>query len=324
MYETQVKNIAPEEARRLHEEGVPFIDVREVEEYAQARIPGASLLPLSEFMARYGEIPQDRPVVLYCRTGNRSWQAAAWLASLGYDQVLNLDGGIVRWYRSGLPVDTTPVEVGYAATPFQEVGPHEAQALLEEALVVDVREPWEYAEGHLPGAVNIPLSTLPARLCRAPPGPPPPPGLQLGEPLRRGRRLPGGPGLSRGKGLQPGGGHLRLDGLGPPGGAMTLALLGALLIGLSLGLLGSGGSILTVPVLVYLLGEHPKQAIAESLLIVGGIALLGAIPLRLKGPGGAGGTSSSSGFPGWRAPTWGPGSPSSSPGRSSSSPSPWS
>ncbi|ALJ91537.1 sulfite exporter TauE/SafE family protein [Thermus aquaticus] len=64
---------------------------------------------------------------------------------------------------------------------------------------------------------------------------------------------------------------------------MTLALLGALLIGLSLGLLGSGGSILTVPVLVYLLGEYPKQAIAESLLIVGGIALLGAIPYALRG-----------------------------------------
>jgi len=64
---------------------------------------------------------------------------------------------------------------------------------------------------------------------------------------------------------------------------MTLALLGALLVGLSLGLLGSGGSILTVPVLVYLLGEPPKQAIAESLLIVGGIALLGAVPYALRG-----------------------------------------
>ncbi|WP_448568634.1 rhodanese-like domain-containing protein [Thermus sp.] len=168
MYEAQVKNVTPEEAKRLYEEGVPFVDVREVEEYAQARIPGAALLPLSEFMARYGEIPKDRPVVLYCRTGNRSWQAAAWLASLGYDQVLNLEGGIVRWYRSGLPVDTTPVEVGYATTPFQEVGPHEAQALLEGALVVDVREPWEYQEGHLPGAVNIPLSTLPTRLHELP------------------------------------------------------------------------------------------------------------------------------------------------------------
>ncbi|TBH20087.1 sulfite exporter TauE/SafE family protein [Thermus thermamylovorans] len=64
---------------------------------------------------------------------------------------------------------------------------------------------------------------------------------------------------------------------------MTLALLGALLVGLSLGLLGSGGSILTVPVLVYLLGEPPKQAIAESLLIVGSIALLGGVPYALRG-----------------------------------------
>jgi uncharacterized protein len=55
-------------------------------------------------------------------------------------------------------------------------------------------------------------------------------------------------------------------------------VIGALLIGLSLGLLGSGGSILTVPVLVYLLGHDDKAAIAESLGIVGAIALIGAIP----------------------------------------------
>lgn len=55
-------------------------------------------------------------------------------------------------------------------------------------------------------------------------------------------------------------------------------LLGGLLIGLSLGLLGSGGSILTVPVLAYGLGHAERVAIAESLLIVGAIALVGAIP----------------------------------------------
>lgn len=53
--------------------------------------------------------------------------------------------------------------------------------------------------------------------------------------------------------------------------------LGGIVIGLCLGLLGSGGSILTVPVLVYLLQHDPKAAIAESLAIVGGIALVGAI-----------------------------------------------
>lgn len=63
---------------------------------------------------------------------------------------------------------------------------------------------------------------------------------------------------------------------------MILAWLGAALIGLSLGLLGSGGSILTVPVLVYLAGENSKLAITESLAIVGSISLFGALPYARK------------------------------------------
>ena len=59
---------------------------------------------------------------------------------------------------------------------------------------------------------------------------------------------------------------------------MLFVLLGAIAIGLVLGLLGSGGSILTVPVLVYLAGEPDKVAIAESLAIVGAIAAVGAVP----------------------------------------------
>lgn len=59
---------------------------------------------------------------------------------------------------------------------------------------------------------------------------------------------------------------------------MILAWAGALLIGLSLGLLGSGGSILTVPVLVYLVGQDPKVAMAGSLMIVGVISVISAIP----------------------------------------------
>ncbi len=63
---------------------------------------------------------------------------------------------------------------------------------------------------------------------------------------------------------------------------MILAFIGAAAIGLSLGLLGSGGSILTVPVLIYLLGQDEKVAIAGSLAIVGTIALVGAIPYMYK------------------------------------------
>ena len=63
---------------------------------------------------------------------------------------------------------------------------------------------------------------------------------------------------------------------------MIGAWIGALLIGISLGLLGSGGSILTVPVLVYLVGEPEKVAIAESLGIVTTISLVGAIPYAVR------------------------------------------
>lgn len=62
-----------------------------------------------------------------------------------------------------------------------------------------------------------------------------------------------------------------------------LVFVGALIIGLSLGLFGSGGSILTVPVLLYLLQMPAEMAIASSLLIVAGISLLGSIPNALKG-----------------------------------------
>lgn len=63
---------------------------------------------------------------------------------------------------------------------------------------------------------------------------------------------------------------------------MILAWIGALLVGLSLGILGSGGSILTVPLLIYLVGEEEKVAIAESLGIVGSIAFAGFIPYAFK------------------------------------------
>jgi uncharacterized protein len=60
------------------------------------------------------------------------------------------------------------------------------------------------------------------------------------------------------------------------------AWIGALVIGLTLGLLGSGGSILTVPVLVYLVGVPDKAAIADSLAIVGLIAAVAAVPYALQ------------------------------------------
>lgn len=63
---------------------------------------------------------------------------------------------------------------------------------------------------------------------------------------------------------------------------LILSLVGAMLIGITLGLMGSGGSILTLPLLVYLLGRQGDTAVAESLAIVGGIAAFGVIPHARK------------------------------------------
>lgn len=83
-----------------------FIDVREEEEHAEGHIPGAVNIPLSEFMARVDEIDEEAAVVLVCNTGVRSSQAADFLASMGYDQIYNLEEGTKGWMQKGYAVDS--------------------------------------------------------------------------------------------------------------------------------------------------------------------------------------------------------------------------
>jgi len=80
-----------------------LVDVRTAEEFASGHLPGAVNIPLPELAGRLGEIATDEPVVLYCRSGNRSGQAAQLLTAEGYTQILDL-GGIIAWEAAGLPV----------------------------------------------------------------------------------------------------------------------------------------------------------------------------------------------------------------------------
>jgi rhodanese-related sulfurtransferase len=105
------KEVSREEARKLIEEGAQVVDVRAEHEWEAGRIPGATHLPLAELAQRTGEIDKERPVVLYCRGGNRSTMAAAALADAGYE-ASKLKEGIVGWSEAGLPLDP---EAGYVA-----------------------------------------------------------------------------------------------------------------------------------------------------------------------------------------------------------------
>jgi rhodanese-related sulfurtransferase len=77
-----------------------FIDVREPSEVRQGYIKGAINIPLGQLATRLQEINKNKPVKLYCRSGNRSKQAAKILLDNGYDDVTHLKGGILAWKGS--------------------------------------------------------------------------------------------------------------------------------------------------------------------------------------------------------------------------------
>jgi rhodanese-related sulfurtransferase len=95
--------ITREQARKLIEDGAQLVDVRADHEWEAGRIAGATHLPLDELAARAGEIDKERPVVVYCRGGNRSSMAVAALTDAGYDAA-KLSEGIVGWSDADLPL----------------------------------------------------------------------------------------------------------------------------------------------------------------------------------------------------------------------------
>lgn len=104
------REISREEAQKLIENGAQLVDVRADHEWEMGRIAGAKHLPLAELAERAGEIDKDRPVVFYCRGGNRSTMATEALAAEGYDAA-KLSEGIVGWDAAGLPLEPEGGEV---------------------------------------------------------------------------------------------------------------------------------------------------------------------------------------------------------------------
>ena len=103
-----VPEVAPADlqSRLSGGEQIVVIDVREPEEFARGKIPGAYTIPRGVLeMQIDGRLPREATVVLYCGVGGRSALAAKSLAEMGYDKVENLQGGWSAWTNSGLPVE---------------------------------------------------------------------------------------------------------------------------------------------------------------------------------------------------------------------------
>lgn len=86
--------LAPADAWAAIRAGALLVDVRTASEYAQGHLENALLIPHDQIVARAGELGDDktRPIVLYCRSGNRSSQAKKALDALGYTNVMNAGG----------------------------------------------------------------------------------------------------------------------------------------------------------------------------------------------------------------------------------------
>ncbi|CAM2823435.1 rhodanese-like domain-containing protein [Paenibacillus sediminis] len=97
-----VAQIEPTELRRRLNAGekIEMIDVREDEEVATGMIPGAKHIPLGQIPARLDEIDKSGEVIFICRSGRRSEHACEYLQQLGFDDVVNLTGGMIEWYNT--------------------------------------------------------------------------------------------------------------------------------------------------------------------------------------------------------------------------------
>jgi rhodanese-related sulfurtransferase len=105
--QTEVKNISARQARELidREKDVFILDVRTKEEYNDAHIKGANLIPLHELETNLNKIPKDKKVVVHCAKGKRSAKACEILKDKGLKELYNMEGGINQWKSEGYPVE---------------------------------------------------------------------------------------------------------------------------------------------------------------------------------------------------------------------------
>lgn len=89
----------------LGKEGTTLVDVREQAEFAGGRVSGAKLVPLREIERRHTELDHTHTVYVMCRSGRRSSEAQQRLRALGFQNVVNVRGGIEAWKSEDLPLE---------------------------------------------------------------------------------------------------------------------------------------------------------------------------------------------------------------------------
>jgi rhodanese-related sulfurtransferase len=99
--------VSVDEAHQMYEEGTFVLDVRTQEEWNEFHAPNTTLIPLDELASRVNELPKDQPIVVVCRSGNRSQAGRDILLQAGFNAT-SMNGGLNEWRASGYPVVSGP------------------------------------------------------------------------------------------------------------------------------------------------------------------------------------------------------------------------
>ena len=103
-----VKEVNTVEALQLiNHQNALILDVRNDVEFQSGHILNAKLIPLGNLSGRTGELERyrEQPIVVVCRSGQRSASACAQLGKQGFTQAYNLSGGVMAWQKSNLPLE---------------------------------------------------------------------------------------------------------------------------------------------------------------------------------------------------------------------------
>jgi len=145
--------------------GACLLDVRDPAAYGEGHVPGALNVWVEspQFADRVGWfLPNGAPVLLLAQGPSDLDRAVQGLARVGVDQVIGfLQWGMIEWRSEKLPVETVPQITVYDLASFEEEHP--------DLVVVDVREPFEWREGHIQGALHLPMLEATARSGEVPP-----------------------------------------------------------------------------------------------------------------------------------------------------------
>lgn len=145
-----------------------LIDARSPEEYAEAHVVGAINIPANEWDAHKQKLPKDknRLVVTYCNgvQCGKSFKAAGFCKEAGFKNILVYKEGYPVWEEVGYTVITGP---GYGKKiETRKLTPSELAKVigdLTNTVVVDVRDPKEFQEGHIKNAINVPIKEFATR-----------------------------------------------------------------------------------------------------------------------------------------------------------------